>query len=87
MARQQGAEDSVHWVCDCAYACLLCRDRWLIEYGAMCVSVCVNESEHRGAVLTLELSEQMGDGKGCRLRGIYQPLEEDESQTSFGKRL
>ena len=37
-------------VCACAYARLLCRDRWLIEYRAMWVSVCVNESRQGGAV-------------------------------------
>lgn len=37
-------------VCVCAFARLLCRDRWLIEYRAMWVSVCVNESKQGGAV-------------------------------------
>lgn len=37
------------------------------------------------AVLTLELSEQMGDGKGHRLQGMCWLLEEDESSTTFGK--
>lgn len=36
-------------------------------------------------MLTLELSEQMGDGKGRRLRGMCGLLEEDESQATFGK--
>ena len=50
--RGVGEEDSVYQmcVCVCAYARLLCRDRWLIEYRAMWVSVCVNESRRGGAV-------------------------------------
>lgn len=35
-------------------------------------------------MLTLELSEQMGDGKGHRLRGMCWLLEEDESSSAFG---
>lgn len=46
-----------------------------------CVCVC----EQGGAVLTLELSEQMEDGKGRGLRGMCWLLEEDESSATFGK--
>ena len=47
--------------------------------------LCVNESVQGGAVLTLELSEQMGDGKGHRLQGMCWLLEEDESAATSGK--
>lgn len=50
MDRQRGGEDSVYWVCVCACARLLCRDRWLIECRAMWVSAFVNESGQGGAV-------------------------------------
>lgn len=36
-------------------------------------------------MLTLELSEQMGDGKGHRLRGMCWLLEEDEASAAFWK--
>lgn len=46
------------------------------------MGVCVCEWERAGGCcVNLELSEQMGDGKGCSLRGTCWPLEEDESST------
>ena len=56
-------------VCGRTYARLLCRDRWLIECRAKWVSVyaCEQRWGAGGAALTLELSQQMEDGKGHRL--------------------
>lgn len=48
------------------------------------MGVCVCKGRCVCAVLTLELSEQMGDGKGHRLRGMCCLLEEDEASAAFG---
>lgn len=56
----------------CSCACLFCRDRWLIEYRAMWVSVCVNESVVGGVVLCKPWSCQnrweMGRAAACEGR-------------------
>ena len=87
----QNREESVYSVCVCVcvcgrtYARLLCRDRWLIECRAKWVSVyaCEQRWGAGGAALTLELSQQMEDGKGHRLWGMRWLLEDESSATRF----
>ena len=82
MDRQRGGQDLVLsmcvCVCVCVFALLLCRDRWLIEYRAMWVSVCVNESGQGGAA---NLGAVRTDGRwgGPQAARMCRLLEEDES--------
>lgn len=60
----------------------------MIECRAKWASVCVGElwGGRERAALTLELSEQMGDGKGHRLRVMGLLPEKDESSATFGNK-
>lgn len=65
-------------LCVCVCVCCAKIDGRLKRSSCVCVCVCGHEQEG-GAVLTLELSEQMGNGEGHRLRGMCCLVEEDES--------
>lgn len=75
-------------VCVYMHVCCAEIDCWLNIGPCACLRVwmrvimCVCEG---GAMLTLELSQQMGDGKGHRLQGMCWLLEDDEFSATLGK--